>query len=68
MNKSNRQTWQVISPIEGKEGKSFWQRVGSAWQRDDGGFSIQLNSIPLNGKLMISLPQEKTQRREDIPF
>jgi len=55
-------TWQVISPSERKDGKTFWSRVGSAWQRDDGGFSIQLDSLPLTGKILISPPREPGER------
>ena len=36
----------------------YWQRVGTARARADGGFDIQLNAIPINGRLVIRPPQE----------
>ena len=36
----------------------YWQRVGTARARSDGGFDIQLNAIPINGRLVIRPPKE----------
>jgi len=52
---SNR--WDVLSPRAGKEGKTFWHRVGTAWQGDKG-ISITFDSLPLpdaEGKVRVSL-------------
>lgn len=71
---SNR-PWSVASPIEGKDKKTFWARVGSAFQRDDGGFNIVLNALPINGKISVFPPQDQQQpargqrqRDDDVPF
>jgi len=38
---------------EGKE-KSFWTKIGSAWQHQDGnGFNLQLKAYPIDGKITI---------------
>ncbi|AWO92415.1 hypothetical protein [Bradyrhizobium diazoefficiens] len=43
--------------VEG-EGEAFWTRIGAAWPHKDGkGFNIQLNSLPLNGRLVIREPK-----------
>lgn len=35
-------------------GKSFWNRIGSAWQHADGkGFSIQIETVPLDGRITL---------------
>jgi hypothetical protein len=41
--------------VKDREGKpSFWNRLGSAWQHQDGkGFSIQLDSLPLDGRITL---------------
>lgn len=72
----NNRPWSVASPIEGKDKKTFWARVGSAFPRDDGGFNIVLNALPINGKISIFPPQEqqprtpRDARRDDdeVPF
>ncbi len=53
----------VSSPRPRKDGKTFWHKVGVAWPRDDGGFKLDLDSLPLpdaEGKVMllVSPPKE----------
>lgn len=71
----------VLSPRAGKEGKTFWHRVGTAWQGDKG-ISITFDSLPLpdaEGKVRVSLfePRQrdaapkgggKQAIDDDIPF
>ena len=41
-------------------GKSFWNRIGSAWKHKDGdGFNIQLECIPLDGRITLRVNDEK---------
>lgn len=43
-------------PREGKDGKTFWDKVGVMFERDKGGFSIRLSLFPnLN---IIAFPAE----------
>lgn len=43
---------------EGKKG--FWTRIGSAWPHADGkGFNIQLDVVPLDGRITIRVATEK---------
>ena len=45
---------------EGKGDKSFWTRIGVAWtSRDERGYVIQLNAVPLDGKIILRLPDPK---------
>ena len=48
---------------DGKDGgKGFWTRIGAAWPHSDGkGFNLQLDSIPLDGKIALRLPTEKEE-------
>jgi hypothetical protein len=44
---------------EGK-GKSYWTRIGAAWAHQDGkGFSLQIDSVPLDGKITLRVASEK---------
>lgn len=40
----------LISPRERKDGKTFWAKVGSAFPRDGGGFSLVFDALPLADK------------------
>lgn len=38
-------------------GKSFWDRIGVAWQHSDGkGFNIELNCVPIDGQVTLRVP------------
>lgn len=38
--------------------KSFWDRIGSAWENADGnGFTLRLHAIPLTGEIVIRKPK-----------
>lgn len=44
---------------DGKD-RSFWTKVGCAWQHQDGdGFNINLTALPVNGRLVIRARKEK---------
>ena len=44
---------------EGKEGgKGFWTRIGAAWPHEDcEGFNVQIETLPLNGKIVLRTPK-----------
>lgn len=45
-----------------RDGKSdsFWTRIGVAWPSRDGkGFVLQLNAVPLDGKIVLRVPDPK---------
>lgn len=45
---------------DGSGDKSFWNRVGSAWANADGkGINIQLDCIPLDGRITLRVPSEQ---------
>lgn len=45
---------------ESSKGKGFWTRIGSAWANGDGkGFNIQLDSVPLDGRITLRIVSEK---------
>lgn len=40
-------------------GKGFWTRIGTAWPHRDGkGFNIQIDAIPLDGRVTLRVPSE----------
>jgi hypothetical protein len=45
---------------DGKENDSFWTRIGVAWATKDGkGFTIQLNALPLDGRIVLREPESR---------
>ena len=44
---------------EGKD-KGFWTRIGAAWVHKDGkGFNIQLDVVPLDGRIQLRVANEQ---------
>jgi hypothetical protein len=44
------------------ENQSFWTRIGAAWANADGkGFNIQLDAVPLSGRITLRVPSEREE-------
>jgi hypothetical protein len=42
--------------------KAIWTRIGSAWPHADGqGYNIQLDAVPIDGKISLRIPSEKDE-------
>ena len=46
--------WQVR---DGNGDQSYWDRIGVAWANRDGGFTVQLHAIPLDGRIVLTKPK-----------
>ncbi len=45
-----------------KAGDAIWTRIGSAWEHADGkGFSMLIETIPLDGRITLRLPPAKSE-------
>ncbi|WP_029058390.1 hypothetical protein [Stappia stellulata] len=52
--------WHVIDKGE----KSFWNKVGAAWKhKDDRGFTLQLEVVPINGRIVMRQPIDDPKQR-----
>lgn len=53
----------VVYHIRDREGgKGFWTRIGSAWAHTDGkGFNVQLDVVPLDGRITLRIASEKKE-------
>ena len=51
----------VAYQVRDREGrKSFWTRIGSAWQHADGkGCNVQIEYVPLDGRITLRVASEK---------
>lgn len=44
----------------GADAKAFWTRIGGAWAHRDGhGFNIQLDAVPLDGRITLRDAKEQ---------
>ena len=43
----------VLNPVEGRDGKTYWTRVGTLFENPGGTLSGALEQLPLNGRLVI---------------
>lgn len=53
----------IAYQVRDREGKkAFWTRIGSAWAHQDGnGFNIQLECVPLDGRITLRTASEKKE-------
>lgn len=59
---SNRQPSHRLYLVRGDGDHSRWIELGAAWpNRDGNGFSIQLDAIPSDGRLVMRVAQEGGQ-------
>ena len=42
---------------EGKGEQSYWDKIGVAWSNKDGGFTVQLHALPLDGRIVLTKPK-----------
>ena len=50
----------VYQVRDSNQGKGFWTRIGAAWMHNDGkGFNVQLDSVPLDGRITLRVASEQ---------
>ena len=55
----NKPTHVAYAVRDGKDG-GFWTRIGVAWQhKDNKGFNVQLECVPLDGRVTLRIAAEK---------
>jgi hypothetical protein len=60
-----KRMFKVISPIERKDGSTYWMRVGSGFANKDDSINIYLDAMPKDMKLQLrELTEEELRERE----
>jgi hypothetical protein len=66
--------------MDGKDGRTFWMRLGNAYQNSDGSYNVYLDALPFNRKLQLrelsesdlksreSKTQSPAQPQDNLPF
>jgi hypothetical protein len=45
--------------VQSKGEKNYWTRVGASWKhKDDKGMTLQLESLPIGGRIVLREPSE----------
>ena len=63
MNERTNGTKSVFALTERNE-KTFWTRIGVAFTNKDGSITIQLDALPVSGRLQIREDEEREDRGE----
>ncbi|WP_156842855.1 hypothetical protein [Novosphingobium aquimarinum] len=51
--------------VQNKGEKNFWTRVGASWKHKDGkGVTLQLESLPIGGRIVLREPSEDKPQTE----
>lgn len=60
-NNASKAPTHIAYQVRDREGKkSFWTRIGSAWQHnDERGFNVQLECVPLDGRIVLRVASDK---------
>lgn len=53
-----RKRFDVLQPIERKNGQTYWMRIGTAFENVDGSINVYLDAYPINSKLQVRQSQE----------
>jgi len=49
----NRKRFNVINPIERKDGKTSWLKIGVGFPNKDNSINLYLDALPTNGRLQL---------------
>ncbi len=64
--------WNIVTPVEygaGEQKKTRWVRIGAAFPKENGGWSLLFDALPVNGKALVMEPREDNRGVGDsIPF
>jgi hypothetical protein len=60
MAKGDKPTHDVVISKKGKDDKYHSTKIGAGWPVGDGGISIVLDAVPVDGKLVVFPIREKT--------
>lgn len=47
-----------------RDQKTFWTRIGAAFLNKDGSVTVQLDALPVSGRLQIREDEEREERSE----
>ncbi|MBX3248498.1 MAG: hypothetical protein KF901_15080 [Myxococcales bacterium] len=58
---NEKKSHKVVFALTERQGKTYWMRVGVAWPNRDGSLTLQLDAIPISGKLQVREPEVRDE-------
>lgn len=58
---SSRSTHKEVMCVVERDNRTFWLRVGTAFENRDGSLTVLLDALPVGGKLQVRAPRERLQ-------
>lgn len=55
----------ICTPRKGRDDKTFWTRIGTAWQNDNGGIQLVFDALPIpdsEGRVVANLFEPREQQ------
>ena len=62
--------YDIVTPRARKDGKTFWLKIRSGFSRENGGYSIVLDALPIpdkDGKVTMLMSEPREKRQESAP-
>jgi hypothetical protein len=59
MAQGNKPAYAVYVTREGRDGKTFYTRIGSAWRVGNDGVAVKFDALPTNGECVLFPPKEE---------
>ena len=61
-------TYQAYTVMKREGQDDFWLNIGAAFMHQDGdGFSVLLQALPIDGKIVLRLPKTQSEAAEQPP-
>lgn len=58
----------AYNPKDKGKGETYWHKIGAAWPTKDGtGLTLQLDSLPLDGRITLLPPDDEQQPKASKP-
>jgi hypothetical protein len=60
--------YDICTPRKGRDDKTYWTRIGTAWQNDNGGIQLVFEALPIpdsEGRVVANLFEPR--ERNDAP-
>ncbi len=63
---NSKPAYQAFHVRESTQGKDFWSPIGAAWRNRDDSLTLQLNCLPLDGRVVLQIPKERNETEQPL--
>ncbi|MBK9071724.1 MAG: hypothetical protein IPL79_12090 [Myxococcales bacterium] len=60
-----KKRFNVVSPVERKDGKTFWVRIGVGYANRDNSINMYLDALPVNQRLQLRVADDDEKLASD---